>query len=46
MGLWIFVGDVWVVSPTRIKCVRVEVILWSIMKVVEGIGLFNSEVLK
>ena len=36
--IWIFVGEVRVVSPTQIEGIGVGVILWSIIEVVEGIG--------
>jgi len=44
--IWIFVGEIWVVSATWIEGVGVGVILRCIVKVVEGIGLFNGEILK
>ena len=42
----IFVGEIWVFPPTRIEGVAVGVTFWSIMKVVEGVGLFNSQILE
>ena len=45
-GIWIFVGEIWMVSPTRIEGIGVGVILWSIVEVVGGISLFNGEILK
>jgi len=46
MGVWIFIGEVGVVSLTRIEGIGVRLILWYIVEVMEGIGLFNSEILK
>ena len=41
-----FVVEIWVVSPTWIEGIGVGVILQSVIEVIEGIGMFNGEILK
>ena len=41
-----FVGKIGVASPTRVKGIRVRVIWWPIVEVIEVLGFFDGEVLE